>query len=780
MNNVIFTSMKKKLLLVLGILCCTFLFNTLHAQGTPPGWEHGATPSTHIISVPLQSDPNINAFPLLPGDYIGVFYLNDEGELACGGASEWLADQNTGIIAFGNDSFTTEKDGFAGGETINFKFYSWALQKEYDAQVICDTTLPSMCDVFGSGGLSGIDSIWANGFYIVASATPDFVCEGTQTQLQVLPSGGSDNYTYQWTSSPPGFTSIIADPVDFPTQNTTYTIVVNDNGIETLSLTVDVETSPAPVSVAGNDQTICETASAILSGSQSNGASFFWTTDGDGTFNQTNILNPVYTPGEDDISLGGAILSLVVVPVAPCVVNAISSINLSVIALPLVQAGIDQTICEDAVANISAIVENAEVLLWTTSGDGVFSDPTVSQTIYTPGVGDIDSGIVALTCTAQALSPCTGQEEGSFDVHIVRSPEVDAGDDLLICETQTVILSGSANNYSSSIWTTSGDGTFSDLTNLNTTYFPGSEDVQNEFAALTLMASANNPCTGFVESALELTIINEPTVIAGDDISTCATHNAQLSGVASNYDEVLWVSEGDGTFSDPNNLNSLYFPGNDDILGNVVEIILTAQAQFPCINEVQDNLFISIQSPPTADAGEDVTIPIYESYEFNGSAENYESIEWSTFGDGTFSDITLLNPIYTPGIQDVSNAGTLIQLNAMPISPCNLLASDQLILSIDTVVGVHVIGSYEVPEAFPNPSKGKFSVRIPDYLINGTVDIEIYNAMGTRVFSNKIHVSELGIERSYDFSIEAEKSGTYFLLIRGANYRGLQKLLLMQ
>ena len=102
--------------IILTFLLYNFLLliviETCVAQGLPPGWDFGATPSTHIISVPLESHANINGYALQPGDYIGVFYINDDDEYACGGASEWLGNQNTGIIAFGDDAFTSDKDGF--------------------------------------------------------------------------------------------------------------------------------------------------------------------------------------------------------------------------------------------------------------------------------------------------------------------------------------------------------------------------------------------------------------------------------------------------------------------------------------------------------------------------------------------------------------------------------------------------------------------------------------------------------------------------------------------
>ncbi len=45
-------------------------------------------------------------------------------------------------------------------------------------------------------------------------------------------------------------------------------------------------------------------------------------------------------------------------------------------------------------------------------------------------------------------------------------------------------------NYSSTLWTTSGDGTFDNATSLTATYTPGVNDIANASATLSLTAYA--------------------------------------------------------------------------------------------------------------------------------------------------------------------------------------------------------------------------------------------------------------------------------------------------
>ena len=102
--------------------------------GLPPGWDYNNTGQVHIISVFTSSNPNLCGVPLGQGDYIGVFYVGDDGELHCGGAGMWNGETNTPVIAQGDDMTTPEKDGFAYGETMNWKIFRWTKdEKEYTA-----------------------------------------------------------------------------------------------------------------------------------------------------------------------------------------------------------------------------------------------------------------------------------------------------------------------------------------------------------------------------------------------------------------------------------------------------------------------------------------------------------------------------------------------------------------------------------------------------------------------------------------------------------------------
>lgn len=108
------------------------------------------------------------------------------------------------------------------------------------------------------------------------TANPPSVCAGETSQLQSMANGGSGNYTFQWTSIPPGFSSTLPNPVVNPNQNTTYNVVVSD-GFNVINGSTTVNLYERPIPEAGTDVTILHGTTAILQGYASGGSgSYFY------------------------------------------------------------------------------------------------------------------------------------------------------------------------------------------------------------------------------------------------------------------------------------------------------------------------------------------------------------------------------------------------------------------------------------------------------------------------------------------------------------------------
>ncbi len=81
-------------------------------------------------------------------------------------------------------------------------------------------------------------------------------------------------------------------------------------------------------------------------------------------------------------------------------------------------------------------------------------------------------------------------------MYINQNPTAIAGNDTLICYDQTLQLNGHAPFAESTLWETSGDGTFNNAVLLDAIYTPGSQDIINGTVLLTFSAFATEVCTG--------------------------------------------------------------------------------------------------------------------------------------------------------------------------------------------------------------------------------------------------------------------------------------------
>ena len=95
-----------------------------------------------------------------------------------------------------------------------------------------------------------------------------------------------------------------------------------------------------------------------------------------------------------------------------------------------------------------------------------------------------------------------------------------------------------------------------------------------------------------VMDSVNITIHNKATVFAGNDTIYCSyVPEFALHGSAENYDESLWMTLGDGQFSNPMNLVTQYFPMTQDKL-NGVDLILVAHSPLPCSGVTYDTVHI--------------------------------------------------------------------------------------------------------------------------------------------------------------------------------------------
>jgi hypothetical protein len=302
------------------------------------------------------------------------------------------------------------------------------------------------------------------------------------------------------------------------------------------------------------------------------------------------IPNPVYNFSEADIERGYVSFLFTVQAANPCFTRAFSTVRINVKKAPVVNAGANTTICENQVLQLNGSVQNHSSFIWQTMGDGTFSSPNILNPVYVPGATDKQNASVQLSLTAQPLNPCQNAVTALMTFSILKLPLANAGADATICENGTHQLSGTAQNQSSVLWTTSGNGTFSSAGSPTPVYTPGATEVAAGMVTLTLTASAVSPCAVSASDSKILQIQKLPTVNAGLDATICHNEVFAVSGTVTFAQNVLWSTSGNGIFDNPNSLVATYIPGENDILAGNVILTLTAASTAPCTISSSDQL----------------------------------------------------------------------------------------------------------------------------------------------------------------------------------------------
>ena len=153
-----------------------------------------------------------------------------------------------------------------------------------------------------------------------------------------------------------------------------------------------------------------------------------------------------------------------------------------------------------------------------------------------------------------------------------------AGNDVTVCEGNDAQIIGYAIHHDNLQWTTSGDGTFDDATIATPVYTPGTQDIENGQATLTITINGGGET---ITDEMTVNIIQSVSVTTPDGATMCAVSEPQpiFAVAGGDYTEITWTTSGDGTFEDSHALTTNYTPGPQDIENMHVELTITATSE---------------------------------------------------------------------------------------------------------------------------------------------------------------------------------------------------------
>jgi gliding motility-associated-like protein len=301
--------------------------------------------------------------------------------------------------------------------------------------------------------------------------------------------------------------------------------------------------NPLPTVNAGIDQTVCSGTQITLSGSGAN------------TYSWSNAItnNTPFTPG-----VGTLTYTLTGTDVNGCINT--DQVDVIVNPIPTVNAGNDVAICAGQTVTLSG--SGATTYSWNNGVvDGVSFSP-VSTTTY--------------TVTGTSLG-CTNSDMVTVTVNPI--PTVFAGNDVSICDGQSVTLTGSgASTYS---WT-------GGVTN-GVTFFPST-------IGSTAYTVTGTTAAGCINTDLVNIMVNPlPTVVFSPDVTTgCSPLTVNLTNSTANASNCVW------TISNGSTLNGCGTVTTTFTAPGCYDVTLTTTSTNGCVSSLTAANLICIEADPIA------------------------------------------------------------------------------------------------------------------------------------------------------------------------------------
>ncbi|MEM6263956.1 MAG: gliding motility-associated C-terminal domain-containing protein [Bacteroidota bacterium] len=264
-----------------------------------------------------------------------------------------------------------------------------------------DSSTYYFATVIATWGCDNTDSVFV--YVIDPDAGPDLeVC--FQDSIQLAASGG---VAYEWKPTTGLSNPFVANPMASPPATTTYTVIVTDSVGCVDSAEMVLTVLPQPPAVTGADTAICIGDTAQLSAG--GGISYAWTPVE--TLSNDTIANPVAWP---DVT---TLYNVVVGDTNGCFDTVSQEVTVN--PLPIIEAGLDATICRNDSAQLQAT--GGEQYFWnpaTGLSNSEIADPKASPsstTEYTVLGIDINGCENTDSVVVNVIQPPVGETSTPID-----------------------------------------------------------------------------------------------------------------------------------------------------------------------------------------------------------------------------------------------------------------------------------------------------------------------------------------------------------------------------
>ncbi|MDX1476342.1 MAG: gliding motility-associated C-terminal domain-containing protein, partial [Saprospiraceae bacterium] len=410
--------------------------------------------------------------------------------------------------------------------------------------------------------------------------------DGTLLDLDNL-LGNADPGTWSVVSDPAGSNPAVidgnffggngADPGDYILRYTLDSIVPGCP-----EFAEEIVTVVAPPSLlAGPDANACVGNNVVITAFTDSSPILDWWTNGTGVLEASGTLTADYIPSFEDTLAGQVTVYILASDSAGVCTPVLDSTVLTIIPPPLVELS-DSTLstCQDPtnaipVSLTDLIVGSDTVGTWielTSSGVDI-SDPS------SVNFQGIDPGVYTFTYTTNsAVLPCT---EKTFMLYITvedcSCPGIEVLTPHWVCQSDTALdLSTLVADSLSGTWSIIMQPSPSNPGMIDDTLFTFADAAAGTYILRFQLDSV--PMPGCPDTALaEVTVRPPPQVSILADTAICDAAPVLVSGqISGSVSSVLWITAGDGQWSDDGVLTTVYIPGSEDVSDGVVQWSLVA------------------------------------------------------------------------------------------------------------------------------------------------------------------------------------------------------------
>jgi gliding motility-associated-like protein len=459
--------------------------------------------------------------------------------------------------------------------------------------------------------------------------------------------------------------------------------------------TINVSFVPTPSVSAGDDQKICTNSDSLRL--NASGSAGVWSRLGTGTggiFKPSNTaLNASYFPSVDDVSNNFIDLVFTSIPGGTCTPKS-DTLHIDILPGPIAHPvpTTDTVVCSNAgpialIANNSA---NTNVT-WSSDGTGFFNNATSSNAIYTPSFADITSGQILFRLKVVDNGNNCIPTQSKFNLNFTPAPQVFAGNDADICANAPVIvLNGSVTKASigNGIWSLVspaagffGSNGATTSTKLDDVYIVNPSDITSGHVQLLLTSNNNGKCNA-VSDTITFRFTPAPKVTVLGASAVCGdTSYVPLSGTITVAPNGQWTHNGQGFFTDSNQVITRYLPSDDERNnGAVINFTLNSQATGTCISE-SASFDLTITPKPVLKVGKGVVACGDTSFILlDGLVSNVGGGQWSVvFGSGKFQSnqkdtSSVLTDKYIPSNGDINSGQVLLKLTTTNNGQCKAIS----------------------------------------------------------------------------------------------------------